>query len=73
MEDSCLREADLTNALNLMQAYQFRHWIDLFNLLLTSGSYGTPGECPVFCRPPFLRECVLLGACFWQVGLAPLG
>ena len=45
MEDNCLREEDLTNASDHLQAFQLRHVIDLFDMLLTSGACRTPRVC----------------------------
>ena len=47
---------------------------DLFDLLLTSGTCGTLGACPVPLQAPPVRESVFfLGQCFWPVGLEPRG
>ena len=52
MENSWLREKYLVIALELPKPISLGMGFDLFDLLLTFGTYGTPGTCLALCRPP---------------------
>ena len=62
MEDSWLREQDLSKALDLLQDYNLGMGFDLFDLLLTSGANDTSRGMPcTFQAPLSKRVCLSWG------------